>query len=119
MKYLFSRHNHDISFRELLIDPATNTWYKVGDTIKNPKLARTLKIIQQNPMDFYNGSLAKEIVDDLTEHGGIITLEDLKNYEVAERKPLTTTVKGMKYHLIWCIICLCSLNSFDFIVLIL
>ena len=57
-----------------------------------PKFARTLEIIRDDPDSFYNGSLAQDIVKDIQEGGGIITLEDLKNYQTAERTPLSQTM---------------------------
>ena len=42
---------------------------KEGDLLKNPKLARTLCRIAKDPMSFYNGRLAREIVDDINDRG--------------------------------------------------
>ena len=47
-----------------------------------PKLARTLERIRDDPEGFYNGELAKDIVQDIQDGGGIFTLDDLKNYKV-------------------------------------
>ncbi|XP_057307500.1 glutathione hydrolase 1 proenzyme-like [Hydractinia symbiolongicarpus] len=91
-----SKLNLSEGFKELLQKP-DGTWYKAGEKIKNEKLAKTLKIIADKPEDFYTGELAKEIVKDIQEAGGIITLDDLKNYAVAEREPLTTDINGMKF----------------------
>ena len=72
--------------------------YRTGEKFKNTKLAETLKKIKANPDEFYNGTLANEIVDDVNDAGGIFQLADLKNYKVKERKPLETLVKGMKIY---------------------
>ena len=72
--------------------------YRTGEKFKNTKLAETLKKIKANPDEFYNGTLANEIVDDVNNAGGIFQLADLKNYKVKERKPLETLVKGMKIY---------------------
>ena len=40
-----------------------------GDLLKNPKLARTFRRIADDPMSYYNGSLAREIVEDIAEYG--------------------------------------------------
>ena len=57
------------------------SYYKVGDLYKSEKLAQTLKLIAKNGKDaFYTGDIAKSIVDSAKKYGGIITLEDLKNY---------------------------------------
>ena len=55
---------------------------KEGDTIINEPLAKTLRIIKENPESFYSGELAEQIVNDFLTNRGIITLNDLKNYEV-------------------------------------
>ena len=48
------------------------------------KLAHTLQIIADDPMSFYNGSLAADIIADITERGGNMTLKDLWTYKVDE-----------------------------------
>lgn len=41
----------------------------------------TLKIIAENGIDvFYNGSLGEAIVKEIQNFGGIIEMEDLRNY---------------------------------------
>ena len=54
-----------------------------------PKFAKTLEIIRDDPESFYKGSLANDIVKDIIVGGGIITLEDLKNYTTVVRTPLS------------------------------
>ena len=81
-----------------MLEKEKGSFYGTGDKMKNTKLAETLKKIQDNPDEFYNGALANEIVDDINEAGGIFQLADLKNYKVKERKPLETLVKGMKIY---------------------
>ncbi|XP_068094403.1 glutathione hydrolase 1 proenzyme isoform X2 [Hyperolius riggenbachi] len=53
-----------------------------GDIVKLPKLADTLQILADDANAFYTGPLAKQIIKDIQQAGGIITEEDLKNYEV-------------------------------------
>ena len=73
------------------------SYYKVGDLYKSEKLAQTLKLIAKNGKDaFYTGDIAKSIVDSAKKYGGIITLEDLKNYKVVESKPVEGTYRGKK-----------------------
>ena len=76
---------------EILLDEKGNL-KKLGTVLKLPKLARTLEIIRDNPDSFYTGELAKDIVDDIQKHGGIITLDDLKNYQVKKRTPLQASM---------------------------
>lgn len=65
---------------------------KLGSVLKMPKFATTLETIRDNPESFYTGELAEDIVKDVQENGGIITLEDMKAYKVVVRDPLTATM---------------------------
>jgi gamma-glutamyltranspeptidase / glutathione hydrolase len=66
-------------------------FYKEGETFKQPELARTLERIAADPDDFYHGKMARELVDDLKKGGALLTLEDLAQYKVVERKPVIGT----------------------------
>ncbi len=71
--------------------------YKIGDTIKYPALAQTLtRIMKNGKAEFYQGETAKKIVAFLTAKGGIITMEDLSNYEAKWRAPITFKYKDLK-----------------------
>ena len=65
---------------------------KEGETLCMPKFAKTLERIRDNPDDFYYGELAKDIVKDVKEGGGIFTLDDLRNYKVKFKTPLSGTL---------------------------
>lgn len=70
--------------------------YKAGDTIKHLAFAETLTKIKDNGQDeFYKGQTAKAIVEFLESHGGIITLEDLENYEAKWRDPVEFKYKDL------------------------
>ena len=71
---------------------------KQGETLCMPKLARTLERIRDNPDDFYDGELAKDIVQDIKDGGGIITLDDLKNYKVKFKTPINGTLGSLSYY---------------------
>ncbi|MGB6687428.1 MAG: gamma-glutamyltransferase [Terracidiphilus sp.] len=62
--------------------------YKEGETFAQPQLARTLERISADPEDFYRGQMAHELVDELKKGGALITLDDLAQYTVVERKPV-------------------------------
>lgn len=69
--------------------------YEVGEIFKQPDLAWTLSEIAAGGVDaFYRGSVAKKIVADMEAHNGLITLDDLANYEVIEREPVRGTFRG-------------------------
>ena len=64
-------------------------YYQMGDLLRQPELAQTLKRIRdKGQKDFYEGETAKLLAADQQAHGGIITLADLKNYQVIERPTL-------------------------------
>jgi gamma-glutamyltranspeptidase/glutathione hydrolase len=61
-----------------------------GDTFTQPDLARTLqRVAESGAKDFYEGETARLIADAMAKNGGLITMEDLKNYAAVERAPLT------------------------------
>lgn len=77
--------------RTILLD---KDW-KVGDTIKYPALAKTLKRIQTNGRDeFYKGKTAEMLVDYVQSLGGIITKEDLARYQAQWREPIVFDFHG-------------------------
>jgi len=71
------------------------SFYQPGDTWKQPDLADTLERIQKHGKDgFYKGKTATLIADYMANNGGIITLEDLEQYEAIEREPIRGTYRG-------------------------
>jgi gamma-glutamyltranspeptidase/glutathione hydrolase len=72
-----------------------STPWKEGDTLIQKDLANTLKRIQKNKdTGFYEGETANLIVEEMKRGGGIITLEDLKNYKAKFREPHSFDYKG-------------------------
>ena len=72
-----------------------STPWKQGDLLIQKELASTLRLIQKNgAKGFYEGKIAQLIVDEMKRGNGIITLNDLKNYKVVERKPISFDYKG-------------------------
>ena len=82
------------SNRILLRDGTTP---KVGTIITQHDLAHTLeKMAQHGRAGFYQGDIAKKLVDDVRINGGIWTLADLKRYQIKERQPITGAYAGYK-----------------------
>ena len=70
--------------------------FKAGDTVKNHAIASTLKIIQKNgKKGFYEGSIAQIIVDKVKKTGGIISLNDMKNYSPVWRDLINFKYKDL------------------------
>jgi gamma-glutamyltranspeptidase/glutathione hydrolase len=77
----------------------TQKEWKAGDTLFQPELAATLKRIQKNGLaGFYEGATADFIVKEMQHSAGIITKEDLKNYQPKFRKPIEFDYRG--HHII-------------------
>ncbi|XP_030624123.1 glutathione hydrolase 1 proenzyme [Chanos chanos] len=67
---------------------------KENDTIFFTKLADTYEAIAENgPEIFYTGRIAENLVKDIRDLGGIITMEDLRDYSVlVDEHPLTANI---------------------------
>ncbi|HTK81547.1 MAG TPA: gamma-glutamyltransferase [Bacteroidota bacterium] len=63
--------------------------YSEGDELRQPELAATLRRIQKHGREgFYEGETAQRIVDEIQRGGGILTLDDLRNYRAEKRNGL-------------------------------
>ncbi|MDR3703762.1 MAG: gamma-glutamyltransferase [Candidatus Sulfopaludibacter sp.] len=70
-------------------------FYEPGDLFVQADLGRTLeRIARLGATDFYEGETARMLAKDMQEHGGAITMRDLKEYAAIERKPMTGKYKG-------------------------
>ncbi|WP_036149662.1 gamma-glutamyltransferase [Marinobacter sp. C1S70] len=66
-----------------------------GEVFRQPELADTLqRIAEQGVKGFYEGETAQLIVAEMQRGEGLITLEDLRNYEPAVRQPVHGTYRG-------------------------
>lgn len=87
LENIFSSSEKDIyqeeSLREIYINPLTNTTYRLGERIKRLKLAETLEVIAAKGIDamYGGGEIGTKMVEDVRRRNGILTVEDLKNYE--------------------------------------
>jgi len=74
-------------------------FYDWNETFQQPELARTLeRIARHGAKDFYEGETAKILVREMEKNGGLITPDDLREYQAVERKPLEGDYHG--YHII-------------------
>lgn len=80
------------------IDFAPNgTLIGLNETITRKRYADTLETIAEHGADaFYTGAIANATIAALKAANGSMTLEDLKNYSVAIRKPAQITYRGFK-----------------------
>lgn len=68
-----------------------------GDTLVQPELAHTLTLIsQQGRAGFYEGETADRIVAEMAAGNGIISHDDLKDYEAKWRVPVASTYRGYR-----------------------
>ena len=73
--------------------------YEVGEKLTNPDLAKTLGMIRDGGKDaFYTGEVAQAMVDATQKYGGLMTMEDLANYEIKVREPVVGEYKGYKIY---------------------
>lgn len=76
------------------------TLVKAGDTLKNPELAATLRLIAAHgARAFYSGTVAEAIVDKVQHapvHPARMTLSDLQRYRAVERKPVCALYRVYK-----------------------
>ena len=63
--------------------------YQIGEILKQPDLANTLKTIaNKGAKEFYQGDIAKNIVNDLQSHGGVLTLDDFAKHRATWVAPI-------------------------------
>lgn len=73
-----------------------NEWSE-GDILIQKDLAKTLRQIAQNgALGFYSGEVADLIVAEMKKNNGLITKEDLANYQSVYRDPVVGTYRGSK-----------------------
>lgn len=89
-KTLLERNSHKTAF-------VTEGEWEAGDTLKQPELAQTLERIRDNgPDGFYKGPTADMVVKEMTRGNGLITHNDLEEYDAIWRDALATDYKDYK-----------------------
>ncbi|HZO53933.1 MAG TPA: gamma-glutamyltransferase [Bryobacteraceae bacterium] len=68
-----------------------------GERLYQPELSTTLRrIAAHGAKGFYEGETARILAEEMRRNGGLITEEDLRQYEAVERKPLLGSYKGFE-----------------------
>lgn len=93
---LLNAHKEDfIKFNSLPTAFVKSSPWKEGDLLIQKDLAQTLKRIEKlGAKGFYEGETAKEMLGEIKKGKGILSLEDLKEYKVRKRTPLSFNYKG-------------------------
>ena len=94
-RYLLSRYEKAVE--ALRRDPSSARIYfrsdgsplTEGDLLKQEDLAETYRRIRSEGSDyFYRGDFARRLAAFMEEKGGLVTLADMRDYQVAVRKPI-------------------------------
>ncbi|BFZ57233.1 hypothetical protein PYCC9005_004284 [Savitreella phatthalungensis] len=88
------------SFAEIFAP--TGELLKPGETLRREAFADTLqKIAKHGSKAFYEGEIAHALVSFVREHGGILSMEDMRHYEARVEEPLKGTYRG-RYDILTC-----------------
>ncbi|CAK8533898.1 unnamed protein product [Lathyrus sativus] len=90
------------SENKIMSDPGLRNIYapngillKEGEICSNVELGQTLEIVAKEGIQtFYNGTIGEKLVKDVREVGGILTMEDLRNYKVEITDAMVVNVMG-------------------------
>ncbi|WP_332630827.1 gamma-glutamyltransferase [Halalkalibacter flavus] len=81
-------------FKRTFLKP-DGSLYKRGEVMKQPDLANTLELIaSEGSKVFYEGEIARKIVEDLQANGGLLTVNDFKNHRSNWVDPISVDYKG-------------------------
>ncbi len=83
--------------RLFLVKNAQGEWDvpPIGHLVRQPELARTLSLLAKSGAKaFYSGPLAQALVDTVKKGGGVLSLEDLKDYKTRTHAPLEGSYRG-------------------------
>ncbi|STD52881.1 gamma-glutamyltransferase [Empedobacter falsenii] len=94
---LTNKHNDFVKYNSKTNALTSKSSWKEGDLLIQKDLANTLKLIQQKGRaGFYEGKTADLIVKEMKRGNGIISHEDLKQYQSVWRTPVSGNYKGLK-----------------------
>jgi gamma-glutamyltranspeptidase/glutathione hydrolase len=76
-----------------------NGMLKEREYFYSPDIIHTLdEIAATGGTSFYEGDIARQIIQEMNKGGGLITPEDLASYKVVERKPVEISYRGKKLY---------------------
>lgn len=79
--------------RSLLFNDATNDVYKEGEILRNVKLGITLdEIARRGYRAFYNGTITSDIVNEIQNDGGILTVGDFLGYRAKWKQSIAVNI---------------------------
>lgn len=68
----------------------------VGQVVRNKDLADTFETVaKEGPDAFYSGRIAESIVNEVQDHGGFLTMEDLASHKTEETQPISVSYRGV------------------------
>ncbi|CBI27970.3 hypothetical protein VitviT2T_016430 [Vitis vinifera] len=68
---------------------------QAGDICYNLELGNSLEAVaEQGPQAFYNGAVGEKLIKDVRKAGGILTMEDLRNYRVDVTDAMAVNTMG-------------------------
>jgi len=83
--------------RRIYLD-AAGGYRKLGDIIRNPELADTLgELARDGAESFYRGPIARLIVKDMENNGGLLSAADLDSFEAETYAPLAIDYRGTRF----------------------
>ncbi len=84
----------DLETRKIFLKPDGSV-YNVGEKLLQLELASTLRrIATKGYRPLYHGRLSFQIAGSVSEKGGVMSIDDLKNYQVKLRNPVSDKIFG-------------------------
>ncbi|MHA2355377.1 MAG: gamma-glutamyltransferase [Candidatus Thorarchaeota archaeon] len=69
----------------------------LGDTMRNRDLALVFERLSKEGVEpFYREDIAESIVNTVQEHGGFLTMDDMKSHRSLETDPISTDYRGLR-----------------------
>lgn len=72
---------------------------QAGEILRQPNLGKLFRLIaEKGPRGFYEGDVAAAVINAVNRNGGNMTTDDMKNYRMAVRTPVTGTYRGYRIY---------------------